>query len=227
MGRRAPRAEADLRRLDDPANAAKSKSQNAEVHLLRGRELLIKGDTKGALQEFDEMVRTEPRSTLAYSNRALAYQAAGEADKSIADWTKAVQLDPKMAVAWFGRALAAAQKNELSSPCRLPEAKRLDPHVGERANRLPGVSAEAEIQSFLGRWPYRLLRPRRPALAVKPGEAASGRAPTSNGRRRRERLRRRGRRGRRHQPLPVAPQRFLRDSPRTPDLLRPGNAAVR
>ena len=104
------------------------------------------------------MVRADSRNPLAYSNRALAHQAAGDADKAIADWTKAVELDPKMAVAWFGRALAdRAKERTPASPGRLPGSSALRSAHCPDLQAIRGRNVNAEIQSLLGR------------LAVSPG----------------------------------------------------------
>lgn len=75
--------------LPHPVVAADSASKQI---LLKAHALLDKNQAKAALVLVNELIRKEPKNTEAYCERAFAYRALGQNQKSLQDSTKAVQL---------------------------------------------------------------------------------------------------------------------------------------
>ena len=70
--------------------------RDANAYLVRGRAYQFrneKGDADRAIADFSESIRIAPKQTEAYYSRAIAYRDQGDAEKSLADESKARQLD--------------------------------------------------------------------------------------------------------------------------------------
>ncbi|MBI3838008.1 MAG: tetratricopeptide repeat protein [Planctomycetia bacterium] len=73
--------------------------RDANAYLVRGRAYQFrddKGDADRAIADFSESIRIAPEQTEAYYSRAIAYRDQGDADKSLADETRARQLDARI-----------------------------------------------------------------------------------------------------------------------------------
>src|SRR5262249_41630972 len=71
--------------------------------LERGIQYLEKGAHEGAITQFTEAIRLDPKNSLAYIQRGIAQDAKGEPDLAIADFTEAIRVDPQNAVAYSNR----------------------------------------------------------------------------------------------------------------------------
>jgi tetratricopeptide (TPR) repeat protein len=63
------------------------------------------GNYGQAIDDYNEVIRLEPKYEVAYNNRGRAYYQKGDYDRAIADFTQAIQLDPKYAEAYRNRGL--------------------------------------------------------------------------------------------------------------------------
>jgi tetratricopeptide (TPR) repeat protein len=64
------------------------------------------GDTRGALEDFDVVVRERPTWTAALNNRGQARLASGDTAGALADWDRALALDPRFFDALLNRGAA-------------------------------------------------------------------------------------------------------------------------
>jgi tetratricopeptide (TPR) repeat protein len=81
-----------------------------------------------AIATFNEAIRIDATSAVAFNNRGAAYAKKGDNDRAIADYTEAVRLDPRSAFAFYNRGLAYAKKGDGNRAIAdYTEAIRLDP----------------------------------------------------------------------------------------------------
>ena len=70
--------------------------------------------------------------SIAYYNRALAYENKEDDEHAIADYSEAIRLNPSDAEAHFYRGLARARKGDKAgSDADIAEAKRINPNIGK------------------------------------------------------------------------------------------------
>jgi putative PEP-CTERM system TPR-repeat lipoprotein len=78
---------------------------SADAHLIKGEVLGRKGDSAGALAEYDEAIKAEPGNLGGYYERAQLYIAQGEDAKAQADVKAALALAPRSVPAEYLQAL--------------------------------------------------------------------------------------------------------------------------
>ena len=66
---------------------------------ISGEKKWHSGDYKGALEDFDELIKEEPNNAYAYYSRARTNGPLGKLQEAIDDANKAIELDPKLAKA--------------------------------------------------------------------------------------------------------------------------------
>jgi len=69
----------------------------------RGNENFLRGDTNGALAEFNRAIELDSKYVKAYPNRAFLKQARGDFEGAIADYTRAIELKPDYVLAYGHR----------------------------------------------------------------------------------------------------------------------------
>jgi tetratricopeptide (TPR) repeat protein len=75
---------------------------------------------------------TTENLSIAFYNRALAYENKNDDERAIADYNEAIRLNPKDAEAHFYRGLARPRKGDKpGGETDLAEAQRLNPNVGK------------------------------------------------------------------------------------------------
>jgi tetratricopeptide (TPR) repeat protein len=75
---------------------------------------LAHDDEDGALADINEAIRRAPRVATYYNHRGNVWNAAGQGDKAIAEYTAAIRLDAKDAIAYVNRGMARAEKVEVN-----------------------------------------------------------------------------------------------------------------
>lgn len=75
---------------------------------------------------------TTENQSIAFYNRALAYENKNADERAIADYSEAIRLNPKDAEAHFYRGLARQRKGDKAGgEADLAEAKRINPNIGK------------------------------------------------------------------------------------------------
>jgi tetratricopeptide (TPR) repeat protein len=80
-----------------------STSSLALTYMGRGVNYIRKGDYDRAIQDFDEVIRLNPKSSGAFTNRGVSYLQKGDYERAIQDFDKAIQLNPKNKVVFGAR----------------------------------------------------------------------------------------------------------------------------
>jgi tetratricopeptide (TPR) repeat protein len=84
----------------------------AQTHLMHGDVYAEQGQWDEAIVEYSKAIEMDPKSAIAYANRAWAYGWKDEFDKAIADCDEAIRLDPDYAIAYSYRGDAYLQLGE-------------------------------------------------------------------------------------------------------------------
>jgi tetratricopeptide (TPR) repeat protein len=82
------------------------------VYVMRGYAYQKKSDFDNAIRDFDEALRYNPNSVMAYYDRAICHHARRDYDRAISDYSDALRLDPNHAEAHADRGVAYMLKGE-------------------------------------------------------------------------------------------------------------------
>jgi tetratricopeptide (TPR) repeat protein len=98
------------------------------------------GDTSGALADFRQALRLNPRDHEAYDYRADLFVAMGEDRKALADYNKATELNPGYVAAYVGRGRIYLRRGdrmlagaEFKKALSLPAQDRIDSWAHDEA----------------------------------------------------------------------------------------------
>ena len=90
-------------------------SDLAGVHNFRGVHYLGLRQYDPAIADFDIVIRLQPQSALAFSNRSLSYQGKGDHARAISDMSVALALEPNaFADRWYVRGDNHERRRQLS-----------------------------------------------------------------------------------------------------------------
>jgi lipoprotein NlpI len=78
----------------------------------RGNARSAKGDHDGAIGDYDEAIKLDPKNASAFNNRGNAKNDKGESEAAIADFDAAVKANARYAAAYFSRANAYAASGD-------------------------------------------------------------------------------------------------------------------
>jgi S1-C subfamily serine protease/regulator of sirC expression with transglutaminase-like and TPR domain len=81
----------------------------------QGNAKMDKEEYDGAIKDFSEAIRLDPRNAQAYLERGFAWACKDEFDNAIKDYDMAIRLDPKNARAYMNRGAARARKREFDN----------------------------------------------------------------------------------------------------------------
>lgn len=73
--------------------------------LIRAKEKIQKKDLDGALEDFNEAIRLDPKNVGAYNDRGYIRVEMGDNDEAMADYGEAIRLDSKCYPAYHNRGL--------------------------------------------------------------------------------------------------------------------------
>jgi len=144
----------------------------ADQHKVKGTELFKAGDYPGAIKEYDEGLRRDPKAVAIYTNRAQAYIKLMEPNQAIKDAEKALAIDDKFIKGWvrkgtchqmmkeYHKAMEAFDKGLLIDPsskeCQDGKAKTVNliqasSHAssGNDEERMQHAMADPEIQQIM------------------------------------------------------------------------------
>jgi len=155
--RRFEEGKSDSNFPSDNANAAKRgvlpaltpEQQKALKHNDRGLELFSKGQFDGAMKEYQEAIRSDPKLAAAHNNLGSAYFATGRFEDAATSFKHACELDPDYGQAFFNLALSQIKLgHEQEANETLNAALHAYNSAGE-AQMKAGHFKEAE-EAFLG-----------------------------------------------------------------------------
>jgi tetratricopeptide (TPR) repeat protein len=120
-------------RTQDERKAREAAEARARYSVLvsQGNVDSYNGAYDRAIATFNEAIRIDATSAVAFNNRGATYAKKGDNDRAIADYTEAIRLDPRSAFAFYNRGLAYAKKGDGNRAIAdYSEAIRLDPRSG-------------------------------------------------------------------------------------------------
>jgi tetratricopeptide (TPR) repeat protein len=88
---------------------------DAGGHHDRGIKLYMKGNVRGAIDEFTRAIEIDPRFDRAYTNRGIMWMETGDYDKAITDINRAIEINPQQFAAFNSRGNALRFKGEFDS----------------------------------------------------------------------------------------------------------------
>ena len=119
---------AALRAEDDRKRAEAEARARYSALVSQGNTDSNAGDYDRAIADFDEAIRLDPKSSIAFINRGDTYTNKGDNDRAIADYNEAIRLDPKSVLALSARGVAYAKKGDYDRAIAdFNRAIRLDP----------------------------------------------------------------------------------------------------
>jgi tetratricopeptide (TPR) repeat protein len=119
----------------------------------RARDLLLRGDTAGAIADLKEYLEAEPDDEQALLELGTAYAAIHHVPQALTALARAVELDPTVAAARlaYARALVAARKLD-DAAFQLIQANRLDPADARVMKELGIVFYDKRLYDKAARW---------------------------------------------------------------------------
>ena len=91
---------------------AKGSAGQAAARVADGLSLGWRGDMDGAISAFDQAISLQPRLSIAYLNRGLAWQRKGDLGRAIADLDLAVRYAPGAARGYYNRSLVLRDQGD-------------------------------------------------------------------------------------------------------------------
>jgi len=104
-------------------------ADKGEEHKTAGNALFTKGDFPGAIKEFDEGVRRDPKNKAIYSNRCQAFIKLNAPVDALKDAEKCLELDPKFVKAYAKKGNCHCLMREYHKAMRaFEQALEIDPN---------------------------------------------------------------------------------------------------
>jgi len=134
--------------------------------LLRGQDLVYKGDLAGALALYSRAIELDPKSGRAYGSRAIARKRLKDFGGALADYNRAIELDPKQLKHYLNRAFILRRHRRFNDA--LEDLARL---VASPRHRSMGLVARGGIYAHMGRLDE-ALQDYRASFVLSPGRAS-------------------------------------------------------
>ena len=101
----------------------------------RGNARSEQGDRAGALADYNQAIRIDPRNALPYNNRGKLRNDQGDVDSALADYNEAIRIDPRYVFAYNNRGnVRHAMNDPAGALADYNEAIRLDPRYAHAYN---------------------------------------------------------------------------------------------
>lgn len=91
----------------------KIKNLTAEGHLIKGDAYLSDKRIDKAIEEYNEALKINKKSSKIYFHRANAYKMKNNLDQAIGDYDKTIELDPKNGLAYMNRGIVYINNKEI------------------------------------------------------------------------------------------------------------------
>jgi hypothetical protein len=91
---------------------AKGIKGQAATRLADGLSLAWQGNIERAIAAFDQAIAINPKSSLAYLNRGLAWRQKGDGNRALTDLDQAVKLAPNAARGYYNRGLLLRERGD-------------------------------------------------------------------------------------------------------------------
>jgi tetratricopeptide (TPR) repeat protein len=109
--------------------------QNAVTYVDRGVAKQKKGDLDGAIADYNQAIKLNPRYAAAYDNRGNVKRKKDDLDGAVADYSQAIKLSPKYARAYNNLGRAKDMKGDRGGAIAdYNQAIELDPHFAAAYN---------------------------------------------------------------------------------------------
>ncbi|GAX41804.1 tetratricopeptide TPR_2 repeat protein [Tolypothrix sp. NIES-4075] len=92
-----------------PPNTQVATAPKADDLYIQGGDKRRKGDFKGAIADYTEAIRLNPKYVSAYNDRGIARRSLRDNQGAIADYEQAIRLDPKYTLAYYNRGLVRSE----------------------------------------------------------------------------------------------------------------------
>ena len=90
---------------------------------------MYKRDNDRAIADYNEAIRLDPKSALAFRDRGVAYSYKRDNDRAIANYNEAIRLDPNDALTFCNRGRAKLNIKDRSGNADVAKARQLDASV--------------------------------------------------------------------------------------------------
>jgi tetratricopeptide (TPR) repeat protein len=141
----------------------------ATTFFSRGTAKSILKDNRGAITDYDEAIRLDPKYAPAFLYRGIAKRNLKDYIGAIPDYDEAIRLDPKYASAYSGRGWYSLSIGEFPNAIKdLSECINLDPKNTNGINNLSFLFSSCPDQSI--RRPDRALELAKQAEQIEPAD---------------------------------------------------------
>jgi tetratricopeptide (TPR) repeat protein len=87
--------------------------QNAITYDSRGLAKEKKGDLDGAMADYNQAIKLNPKDASAYDNRGNVKRKKGDLNGAMGDFNQAIQLNPQLGLAYRNRGNAKKKKGDI------------------------------------------------------------------------------------------------------------------